>query len=62
MKTCEMNYFIHNPIIMIFCEIEDLRDLVVAEYNLYTILQLLIFTLKTIHKTADFEDDCLPLG
>ena len=35
-KTRDMNYVIHDPIVSIFNEIEDLRDLAIAARNLYT--------------------------
>ena len=56
MKAYEMNYVIHDPIVTIFCEIEDLRDLTVAAQKLYTAYQLISFAIKIIWKPTDFED------
>ena len=56
LKTRDMNYIIHDPIITIFCEIEDLRDLAVAAQNPYAPAQLMSFVIEIIRKLTDFED------
>ena len=56
-KIRDMNYVIHDPIVTIFCEIEDLRDLAIAAQNPYTPAQLVNFAIKIIRKLTDFEDD-----
>ena len=55
-KTRDMHYMIHDPIVSIFNEIEDLRDLAVAARNPYTETQLIFFTLEIIRKSTEFED------
>ena len=47
-KTRDMNYIIHDPIVTIFCKIEDLRDLAVAAQNPYTPAQLVSFAIEIL--------------
>ena len=55
-KVRKMQYDLLDPLVVLFSEIEDLKQLGIAASNPYTTSQLIVFALQIIKNARDFED------